>query len=105
MKTNHGISFLYSFSFCLMPVCDTAKNYVEACKHQFACAQRSIKMHHEMKENWVLPVIRTICSDLRLLAQKCEQIEGSHISKPNELLEKTAEFLMELFRAWAAENR
>lgn len=79
---------------------------MEAYKHQTACAQSVVKMLQAMKEeNWSLPVMYTVCLDLRLLAQKCEEVESSHISKPGEILEKAAECLMGCFRVCAADNR
>lgn len=79
---------------------------MEAYKHQATCAQSVVKMLQAMKEeNWSLPVMYTVCLDLRLLAQKCEEVEGSHVSKPGEILEKAAECLMGCFRVCAADNR
>lgn len=79
---------------------------MEAYKHQTTCAQSVVKMLQAMKEeNWPLPVMYTVCLDLRLLAQKCEEVEGSHVSKPGEILEKAAECLMGCFRVCAADNR
>lgn len=78
---------------------------MEAYKHQTACAQAVVKMLQLLKdENWCLPIMYTVCLDLRLLAQKCEDV-GSYISKPGELLEKAAECLMGCFRVCAADNR
>lgn len=79
---------------------------MKAYKHQTACAQNVVKMLQAMKEeNWSLPIMYTVCLDLRLLAQKCEEIEGGHVSKPGEILEKAAECLMGCFRVCAADNR
>lgn len=47
----------------------------------------------------------TVCLDLRLLAQKCEDVGGNNVSKPGEILEKAAECLMGCFRVCAADNR
>lgn len=57
------------------------------------------------EENWFLPVMYAVCLDLRLLAQKCEEVGGNHVSKPGEILEKAAECLMGCFRVCAADNR
>lgn len=79
---------------------------MEAYKHQTACAQSVVKMLQAMKEeNWSLPVMYAVCLDLRLLAQKCEEVEESHVSKPGEILEKAAECLMGCFRVCAADTR
>jgi len=55
------------------------------------------------EKNWFLPVMYTVCLDLRTLAQKCEEVGGR--SKPGEILEKAAECLMACFRVCAADNR
>lgn len=79
---------------------------MEAYKHQTACVQNVIKMLQTMKEeNWFLPVMYAVCLDLRLLAQKCEEVGGNHVTKPGEILEKAAECLMGCFRVCAADNR
>lgn len=79
---------------------------MKAYKHQTACAQNVVKMLQAMKEeNWSLPIMYTVCLDLRLLAQKCEEFEGGHVLKPGEILEKAAECLMGCFRVCAADNR
>lgn len=84
----------------------TAKDYLEAYKYQAACTQGVIKMLQALKEeNWCLPIMYTVCLDLRLLAQKCEDVGGTNVSKPGEILEKAAECLMGCFRVCAADNR
>lgn len=93
---------LFSFSYFFI----SAKNYMEAYKHQTACAQSVIKMLQTIKEeNWCLPIMYTVCLDLRLLAQKCEEVGGNNVSKPGEILEKAADCLMGCFRVCAADNR
>lgn len=79
---------------------------MEAYKHQTTCAKSAIKMQQMMEEeNWPLLVMNTVCLDLRLLAQKCEQVEAKSISKPGEILERAAECWMGCFRVCAADNR
>lgn len=79
---------------------------MEAYKYQTTCTQGVIKMLQALKEeNWCLPIMYTVCLDLRLLAQKCEDVGGSNVSKPGEILEKAAECLMGCFRVCAADNR
>lgn len=79
---------------------------MEAYRHQTTCAQIVVKILQLLKEeNWCLPIMYTICLDLRLLAQKCEQISSNSVSKPGEILEKAAECLMGCFRVCAADNR
>lgn len=87
-------------------VISTAKDYMEAYKYQTQCAQAVVKMLQVLKdENWCLPIMYTVCLDLRLLAQKCEDAVSGNVSKPGELLEKAAECLMGCFRVCAADNR
>ncbi|CAH1402798.1 unnamed protein product [Nezara viridula] len=61
------------------------------------------------EENWLLPVMNTICLELRLIAGKVESlpVKGSHNSaiKPREALEKAAETLMTCFRICSSDNR
>lgn len=79
---------------------------MEAYKYQTICTQGVIKMLQALKEeNWCLPIMYTVCLDLRLLAQKCEDVGGNNVSKPGEILEKAAECLMGCFRVCAADNR
>lgn len=79
---------------------------MDAYKYQTACVQSVIKMLQSLKEeNWFLPIMYTTCLDLRLLAQKCEDVGGGSVSKPGEILEKAAECLMGCFRVCAADNR
>lgn len=57
-------------------------------------------------ENWMLPVMYTMCLELRLLAAKVDKFRNAKINvKPNESLEKCAETLMSCFRICAADNR
>jgi nuclear mRNA export protein PCID2/THP1 len=56
------------------------------------------------EENWCLPVMYTVCLDLRKLATTCEAKDGA-TNKPGEILEKAAECLMACFRVCAADNR
>lgn len=79
---------------------------MKAYQRQTQCINAVIKMLQAAKEeNWTLPIMYTVCLDLRLLAQKCEEYEGSHVSKPGEILEKAADCLMGCFRVCAADNR
>lgn len=62
-------------------------------------------LQHLKEVNWCLPIMHAICLDLRLLAQKCEEVGGNNVSKPGEILEKAAECLMGCFRVCAADSR
>lgn len=80
------------------------KQYLEAYQHQSSLTQCLTKiMQAQKEENWALPVMYTVCLDLRLLALRAEKdrING----KPGEILEKAAECLMGCFRICAADNR
>lgn len=80
------------------------KNYIAAYKSQTICAQAVVKLLQVLKEqNWCLPIMYVVCLDLRVLAQRCEEVGNS--SKPGEILEKAAECLMGCFRVCAADNR
>ncbi|KAK9884866.1 hypothetical protein WA026_009088 [Henosepilachna vigintioctopunctata] len=59
----------------------------------------------QKEENWSLPIMYTVCLDLRLLAQKAEKSRVGINEKPGEILEKAAECLMGCFRVCAADNR
>lgn len=81
-----------------------ARDFMQAYKHQSQCIQSVVKMLQQLKEeNWCLPVMYTACLDLRILAQRCEELGNS--SKPGEILEKAADCLMSCFRVCAADNR
>lgn len=81
-------------------------NYLEAYHHQSNLAQTLTKIIQSQKEeNWFLPVMYTVCLDLRLLAQRAERSKLGTADKPGEILEKAAECLMGCFRVCAADNR
>lgn len=80
------------------------KDYLEAYQQQSNVTQILTKILQTQKEeNWMLPLMYTVCLDLRLLAQKAEKEPG--LAKPGEILEKAAECLMGCFRVCAADNR
>uniref|UniRef100_A0A0A9X2V1 PCI domain-containing protein 2 homolog n=1 Tax=Lygus hesperus TaxID=30085 RepID=A0A0A9X2V1_LYGHE len=66
------------------------------------------------EENWLLPVLNTVCIDLRILAGK---VDSSPLSndfsapksgttiKPREALEKAADVMMTCFRICSSDNR
>ncbi|TMW44117.1 hypothetical protein DOY81_010803 [Sarcophaga bullata] len=59
------------------------KDFMQAYKHQSQCIQSVVKMLQQLKEeNWCLPVMYTVCLDLRILAQHCEELGKS--TKPGE---------------------
>lgn len=82
---------------------------MDAYEHQITCVQNALKMLQAMKDsnshNWFLPIMYTVCIDLRLLAQKYEKFEANRILKPGEILEKAALCLVDCFRVCANDNR
>lgn len=81
-------------------------DYMEAYQHQSNLTQSLTKIIQSQKdENWSLPLMYTVCLDLRLLAQRVEKEKKGTSDKPGEILEKAAECLMGCFRVCAADNR
>ncbi|CAH0558818.1 unnamed protein product [Brassicogethes aeneus] len=81
-------------------------DFQEAYQQQSALTQAFIKLLQSQKEeNWSLPIMYTVCLDLRLVAQQAEQQRVGSNAKPGEILEKAAECLMGCFRVCAADNR
>lgn len=81
--------------------CSTGYNY------QNMVVQGLIKIFQTLKDdNWLLPVINTICLELRLLATKVDIASSgkSGMGRPRETLEKAAEALMTCFRICAADK-
>lgn len=82
------------------------QDYLEAYQHQSCLVQSFTKiMQGQKEENWSLPIMYTVCSDLRLIAQQAEKQRVGVSEKPGEILEKAAECLMGCFRVCAADNR
>lgn len=47
---------------------------MEAYSHQSACVLSVVRMINNLKtDNWVLPVMFTVCLDLRIVAQKADK--------------------------------
>ncbi|VEN34856.1 unnamed protein product [Callosobruchus maculatus] len=81
-------------------------DYMEAYQQQSNMVQVFAKIFQSQKEeNWSLPIMYTVCTDLRLVAQKAEKERFRATEKPGEILEKAAECLMGCFRVCAADNR
>ncbi|KOB64327.1 PCI domain-containing protein 2-like protein [Operophtera brumata] len=71
------------------------QDYEEAYDHQSACVSCVVRLLQMQKEeNWTLPLMYTVCLDLRLVAQKAEAC-----------WQKAAESLLACFRVCAADNR
>ncbi|XP_077300020.1 PCI domain-containing protein 2 isoform X2 [Arctopsyche grandis] len=86
---------------CLKSLND--KKIMDAYNHQSACTTSVTKLLQLQKEeNWSLPLMYTVCLDLRLVAQQAEKCMSQN---PGSILEKAAECLMGCFRVCAADNR
>ncbi|XP_018566610.1 PCI domain-containing protein 2 [Anoplophora glabripennis] len=82
------------------------EDFLGAYQQQSTLVQSFAKILQAQKEeNWSLPIMYTICSDLRLIAQQAEKQKVGVNEKPGEILEKAAECLMGCFRVCAADNR
>lgn len=74
-------------------------DFREAYQRQSTLVQSLIKMLQSQKEeNWLLPVMYTVCLDLRLLAQGAEKERSGGVERYGDILEKAAECLMGCFR-------
>ena len=81
------------------------QKYFEAYKLQIIIVHVVTKIIQSQKdENWLLPVMYVVCSDLRLLAQQANR-ESIGMGRPGQILERAAECLMNCFRVCAADNR
>lgn len=103
--------------------CISVGNYLEAYQNQSSLTQSLTKIiQAQREENWSLPIMYTVCLDLRLdqcfacfrryylvfsrlLAERAEKHQTGGNDKPGEILEKAAECLMGCFRICAADNR
>ncbi|XP_050343447.1 PCI domain-containing protein 2 [Nymphalis io] len=84
---------------CVKAICE--KEFLEAYSHQSQCVVTIVKILQNQKEqNWCLPLMYTVCLDLRLVAQKAETAQSN-----GKILEKAAESLLSCFRVCAADNR
>ncbi|CAH1261053.1 unnamed protein product [Diabrotica balteata] len=82
------------------------QNYLEAYRSQSTLVQSFAKiLKSQVDENWSLPILYVISSDLRLIAQQAEKQRVSNTENPGEILEKAAECLIGCFRVLAADNR
>ncbi|KAL1505206.1 hypothetical protein ABEB36_004820 [Hypothenemus hampei] len=89
---------------CLYAI--SVEDFLNAYQLQSNLLQAFTKILQSQKdENWSLPLMYTLCSDLRLIAQQAEQQRVGVSEKPGEYLEKAAESLMVCFRICAADNR
>lgn len=81
------------------------RDFLGAYNVQSTLVQNFAKILQTQKEeNWALPIMYSICCDIRLIAQHAENQRVVN-EKPGEILEKAAECLMGCFRVCAADNR
>lgn len=82
-------------------------DYYEAYLAHVNVIQNFIKVFQMQKEeNWALPVLYVICLDLRMFALHADtQRVKKGTGKQNEVLEKSAEFLMNCFRVCVSDTR
>ncbi|KAI8424505.1 hypothetical protein MSG28_002968 [Choristoneura fumiferana] len=79
------------------------KDYMEAFNYQSSCVASVVRLlQNQKEENWSLPLMYTVCLDLRLVAQKAE---GCSIQSNGKIMEKAADSLLACFRVCAADNR
>ncbi|XP_063533478.1 PCI domain-containing protein 2 homolog [Cydia strobilella] len=79
------------------------KDYMEAFNYQSSCVASVVRLlQNQKEENWSLPLMYTVCLDLRLVAQKAE---GANMQSNGKIMEKAAESLLACFRVCAADNR
>ena len=82
-------------------------DYTEAYEAQVNVVQNFIKVFQQQKdENWALPVLMTVCLDLRLFAINADkQRVKAGTGQQGENLEKAAEYLMNCFRVCVSDTR
>ena len=82
------------------------RDFVEAYKCQALAVQSFCKLLSSQKDdNWPLPIMYTVCLDLRLFAGKADSQLASKGGKPGETLEKAAEHIMTCFRTCALDSK
>ncbi|KAK7091025.1 PCI domain-containing protein 2-like [Littorina saxatilis] len=82
-------------------------DFVEAYACQSIVVQVFTREFQSQKDdNWSLPIMFTVCLDLRLFAHSADvqAVKRNH-GKPGERLEKAADLLMGCFRVCASDNR
>lgn len=82
------------------------KDFHEAYKCQSLCVQSFCKLLSSQKDdNWPLPMMYTLCLDLRILAARTDLQLAKSGGKPGETLEKAAEHIMSCFRTCALDSK
>jgi len=82
-------------------------DYIMAYTCHINAIQNFLKVFQSQKdENWALPVLYTLCLDLRRFALQADlQHKRKGTGKENEMLEKSAEYLMNCFRVCVSDTR
>lgn len=82
-------------------------DYYEAYKSHILVIQNFIKVFQTQKEeNWALPVLYNLCLDLRVFAINADtQRVKMGVGTADEMLEKSAEYLMNCFRVCVSDTR
>lgn len=82
-------------------------DYYEAYQAHVSVVQNFMKVFQSMKdENWALPALHSVCLNLRLFANSADQQRvRADLGKDGEILEKSAEYLMNCFRVCVSDTR
>lgn len=82
-------------------------NYYEAYQAHVGVVQNFMKVFQSQKEeNWALPALYSACLNLRTFALSADsQRVSTGAGKDGEILEKSAEFLMNCFRVCVSDTR
>eukprot|EP00111_Clytia_hemisphaerica_P005602 TCONS_00016259-protein len=82
-------------------------DYFEAYQAHVSVVQTFMKVFQAMKdENWALPALHSVCLNLRLFALNADsQRVSKNLGKEGEILEKSAEYLMNCFRVCVSDTR
>lgn len=82
------------------------QDYAEANRCQTMVVQSFTKLLQSQKdENWLLPLMYTVCLDMRVLASRADKMQTQRGTGGRmEFLEKAAENLMNCFRICAADK-
>lgn len=83
---------------------------MQAYNNQLSLVQAFVKIFQNLKnDNWLIPVMNTVCLDLRMLTynmnvDKSDTVSKTGVVRPREALENTAEAIMAAFRVCAADK-
>ncbi|XP_045783743.1 PCI domain-containing protein 2 homolog [Maniola jurtina] len=78
------------------------KDYLEAYGQQNQCIKATLMLLNLTEQNWCLPLLHTVCLELRLLAEKTEaSLKQSH----GHVLEMCSEVILSCFKICAADPK